>query len=375
MRNVAIYRHQLFKRSEPFIAEQAKHLVGVSPLLIGRERLGPGHSSLKSVALADFWPKGSLLRRVNHAVTMNPEPVTRLLRDSGTELIHAHFGVDAVYAERVSSRMSVPLVTTFHGFDATASVRAHLHSRSPARMNYLLRRKVLARRGDVFLCVSEFIRGKVLQLGFPEARTRVHYIGVDTDGITPGLKSPVPLILHVGRHVEVKGVDTLLKAFASLAGRHPEAELHLVGDGPLQSSLRSMANWLGLGHRVRFLGARSHAEVVEMMRRAWVLCLPSNTTQAGETEGFGIVLLEAAAAGIPVVASRHGGIPEAVLDGVTGLLSDERDANALADHLCTLVGSASLRDQLGSAARSRVETQFNLAQQSAVLSEIYRGLL
>ncbi|MGO4781309.1 glycosyltransferase, partial [Lysobacter sp. 2RAB21] len=90
----------------------------------------------------------------------------------------------------------------------------------------------------------------------------------------------------------------------------------------------------------------------------------SNTTQAGETEGFGIVLLEAAAAGIPVVASRHGGIPEAVLDGVTGLLSDERDANALADHLCTLVGSASLRDQLGSAARSRVETQFNLAQQS-----------
>ncbi|TWB41130.1 glycosyltransferase [Nitrospirillum pindoramense] len=373
MAEVVIFRHNLFRVSETFITEQARFLRRHTPLYLGRLRYGPGPQGAESLALRDLWPHFALPRIGWQMLTRDPSPYQRLLAGRRPALIHAHFGVEGVYALPLARRLGVPLVTTFHGFDATLSTAALMLS--PAWINYPLFRGRLARQGDLFLCASAFIRERVLAMGFPPERTQVHYIGVDTQAIPPrDLVEETPTILHVARLVEVKGAEYLIRAFARLAPRHPGTHLDIIGDGPLRQSLQQLAGTLGVGERVRFLGALPHAEVLARMRRAAMLVLPSVRTGSGRVEGLGMVVLEAAAAGVPVVGSRIGGIPEAVIDGQTGLLAPERDAEALARHMDALLSDRDLRQRMGADARSHVARHFDIRHQTAALERLYDGV-
>ncbi|WP_044561242.1 glycosyltransferase [Azospirillum sp. B4] len=374
MRDIVIFRQNLFRVSEPFITEQAGHLRRHAPVHVGRLRFGAGPAGVESLALQSLWPRFTLPRIGWQMLTRDPAPYQRLLAGRRPALIHAHFGVDGVYALPLARRLGIPLVTTFHGFDATLSTAAFLLS--PAWLNYPLFRGQLARQGDLFLCVSAFIRERVLAMGFPAERTRVHYIGVDSQAVQP--RDPAeetPTILHVARLVEMKGTEYLIRAFALLADRHPAVRLDIIGDGPLRASLQKLAGSLGLGERVRFHGARPHAEVLPHMRRAAMLMLPSVYTATGRVEGLGMVLLEAAATGIPVVGSRVGGIPEVVIDGRTGLLAPEREPEALAAHMETLLQDRDLRHRMGAQARAHVEACFDIHRQTAELEDLYDGVL
>jgi glycosyltransferase involved in cell wall biosynthesis len=374
MPDVAIFRHNLFKISEPFITQQAQQLQRHRPLYLGRLRFGNPPEGAESLALQDLSPRCPLARVGWQMLTRDPRPYQRLLADRRPALIHAHFGVEGVYALPLARRLNIPLVTTFHGFDATLSTAALLCS--PAWAYYPLLRQRLAREGDLFLCASSFIRGRILALGFPEARTHVHYIGVDCRTIQP--RDPgqeTPTILHVARLVAVKGTRYLIRACAILAQRQPNLQLVIIGDGPLQPSLQRLANALGLAERVRFLGALPHAQVLAWMRQVAMLVLPSVRTAGGRVEGLGMVLLEAAATGVPVVASRLGGIPEGVVDGQTGFLVPERDAAALARRMDDLLGDPATRRRMGNAARARVERRFDLLRQTEALESLYDSVL
>src|SRR6185437_11531633 len=162
---------------------------------------------------------------------------------------------------------------------------------------------------------SSFIRERLLTIGFPPARTPTLYIGVDCGSIRPRHPSEeAPVILHVARLAAVKGTQYLLRAFATVAQRYDGVQLVIIGDGPLKRSLRSLAASLGVQDRVRFLGALRHADVLAWMRKAAMLVLPGIRTATGRVEGLGLVLLEAAATGVPVIGSRVGGIPECIVE-------------------------------------------------------------
>jgi glycosyltransferase involved in cell wall biosynthesis len=373
-REVAVFRHNLFRISETFITQQAGQLARYRPLYVGRLRQGAAPAGSESRVLSDLGGLGRWPRIGWQMLTRDPGPYLRLLADRRPVLIHAHFGVEGVYALPVARRLGIPLVTTFHGFDATLSTVSLL--RSPAWANYPLFRGQLARRGDLFLCASSFIRDRVLAMGFPEARTRVHYIGVDCAAIRP--RAPAEetrSILHVARLVEVKGTRHLIGAFARLAGRFPDVELTIVGDGPLNSSLQALAGSLGVGDRVHFLGARPYPDVLGLMRKAAMLVLPSVRAGDGRVEGLGMVLLEAAATGVPTIGSRIGGIPEGVIDGETGFLAPERDEAVLAERMATLLDNRELRLTMGARARALVEDRFDLRRQTALLEDHYDSVL
>ncbi len=373
VREVAIFRHNLFKVSEPFIAQQAQRLRRYRPLYVGRRRYGLPPDGAESVALQDL-PRWSLPRIGWQMVTRDPRPYERLLRRHRPSLIHAHFGVEGVYALPLAKRLGIPLVTTFHGFDATLATGALLSS--PAWAHYPLWRRALAREGGLFICASGFIRQRVLALGFPEARTRTHYIGVDCRSIRLRQSSEeAPMILHVARLVEVKGTRYLLRAFAALAPRYGGVELVIIGDGPLRRSLQSLAAALGVRDRVRFLGALRHTEVLSWMRKATMLVLPSVRTDTGRVEGLGMVLLEAAAAGVPVIGSRIGGIPECIVDGRTGFLVPERDIGALASRMGELLDDRAMRRRMGTEGRALVEQRFDVHTQTEALESLYDALL
>ncbi len=365
----AIFRQNLFRVSEPFITEQAQQLRRYEPFYLGRLRYGPAPEGARSLALRDGgW--GSAARIGWQMATRSAGPFRRALGTVRPSLIHAHFGIDGVHALPLARRLDVPLVTTFHGFDATLSTAALLSS--PAWINYPLFRHRLARDGDLFLCVSAFIRDRVLAMGFPERRTLVHYTGVDWRAIRP--RNPgeeTPTILHVARLVEMKGTEYLIRAIAALARTHAQVRLDIVGDGPLRSRLQALAGALGVATRVRFLGALPHAEALCHMRRAAMLVLPSVHTPTGRVEGLGMVLLEAAATGVPVVASRVGGIPEGVLDGQTGVLVPGRDAEALCAGMAALLDQPDTRRRMGAAARLLVEQRFDIRRQGETLEGLY----
>lgn len=356
----AIFRSPLFNASEGFVQAQAAALTGYRPLMVGLEDKGGVVPVLGGGILLAERPLQVRLGRIG--------ALAEQLRPHAPALIHAHFATDGLIALPLARALGVPLVTTLHGFDVHRSRTRMLLSGRLSWMRYALLRRRLIADGALFLPVSDALRREALAQGFPAERTRTHYLGIGLDRFAGGAGPEPGLILHVGRLVEKKGTAVLLDAMARL----PEARLVVIGDGPLRGALERRA--VGLGGRVRFLGALPPADVAEWMRQAWLLAVPSLTAADGDAEGLPTVILEAAAASLPTVGTHHSGIPEAIVDGETGFLVPERDPAALADRIGALLGSAELRRLMGGAARRLAEQRFDLRRQIALLEDLYDGV-
>jgi glycosyltransferase involved in cell wall biosynthesis len=369
---VGIYRTTFPVPSEAFIIEQAGALRRYAPLVLTRTR--QGLSPLPMMAISDgVFGKA---RALAFSIARSPWLFGSRQALRRLSLIHAHFGPDGIYGLALARHLRVPLLVTFHGFDATMPRATLLRTRKPSAIQFVLREGELRAGATAFLAVSRFIAGRLLQLGYPSDRVIQHYIGVDTARFRPAEQQPDErYILCVGRQVEKKGIDTVLRAFARVAPRHPTMRLVHIGSGPLGPALRDEAARLGVADRAQFLGAVDHEEVLRWMRGAEVFALASQTASSGDAEGLGIVFNEASACGVPVVATQHGGIPEAVLDGETGFLVGERQDAAMAERLDVLLGDRGLARQMGSRGRQFVCDTFDLQRQTARLEAIYDGLV
>lgn len=230
------------------------------------------------------------------------------------------------------------------------------------------------RRAHHLNCGSEFIRAKALDLGAPEAKTSVHYLGVDVPGevTNPRRETSSPRILAVARLHPVKGIDHTIASFAIVSKSHPTAVLEIIGDGPELAKLRAQVDDLGLADSVTFRGVLPRAQVFEAMGKADVFVQHNVQLANGAEEALGGSILEASARGLPVVATRSGGVAEAVLDGVTGLLSRPGDTMAMAKNLEAVLRSAELRKILGEAGREHVRRHHNSAVQTARLAQQLR---
>lgn len=357
-----MFRAPVFNASETFVAAQAAGLQRYQPLVVGLEDKGHVPEALAGrVMLAD----GAVERlavRLGHWGRLG-----EAVAAARPALIHAHFGPDGVLALPLARRLGVPLVTTLHGYEVNRSPGRMLASGRLSWLRYVLRRKRLMTEGQLFLAVSEALRRQAIARGYPAERTITHYLGVDLDRFAPG-EAPEPgLVLHVGRLVGKKGTAVLLDALAQVA----KARLAIIGDGPMRPKLERRAASLGLGERVRFLGALPPDEVAGWMRRAWLLAAPSVTARDGDAEGLPTVIVEAAACGLPAIGTDHAGIPEAIADGDTGFVVPERDAPALASRISTLLKDAGLRERMGVGARRLAEERFDGRRQIARLEDHY----
>ena len=297
------------------------------------------------------------------------------LRAARPVLVHAHFATDGLIALPLAKRLGVPLVTHLRGYDVSVRPGRMLASGRLSWMRLSLFGHELTAQGDLFLAVSEALRRQAIARGFPAARTVTHYNGVDLDRFrpAPGLAEP-GLVLHIGRLVEKKGTALLLRAFAKARGRCPEARLAVIGDGPLRSSLQKLAGELDLAGHVRFLGAQPQEVVQGWMQRAWTLAAPSLAGRNGDSEGLPNVVVEALASGLPSIAFAHAGIPEAVIDGRTGLLASEGEIEALAARLSEMLSRPDLRGRMAVSARALAEHRFDASRQARRLEAHYDRL-
>ncbi len=364
---VLIYRDRLLPFSETFILNQADALRTYTPVFVGRRRVAGVDLAGRQATVAGTGGWKGAMREASQLLGAPPRNLVASLAGLRPALIHAHFGPDAVSALALGRRLGTPLVVTFHGYDATQEVSLR---QGPAMWLYGRRRPALARRAARVLAVSEHIRLRLIGLGFPEDLVRTHYIGVDLAQFAAApLAQREPLVLAVGRFVEKKGFEFLIDAMAEVQRRLPHAELVLIGSGPLGEQLRRRAASVLRSHRI--FGPCEPDVVRAWMRRARVLAVPSVTSGSGDTEGLPIALLEALASGLPVVASRHAGIPEAVLDGTSGYLVPERNVPALAARIAILLEDDDAWIRLSACARRSVVEKFDLAAQTIELERIY----
>jgi colanic acid/amylovoran biosynthesis glycosyltransferase len=257
---------------------------------------------------------------------------------------------------------------TLHGSFETVSPKTLL--RGLNSFLYIARRRSLWRYASIFLCISEFVRGKALEFGFPAAKMRVQYIGIDTNYFSP-INEPRDrnLVLFTGRLAEKKGCEYLLRAMQIVRKQVPGARLVIIGDGELRYSLEQLNNQLGI--QAEFLGEQPSSTIRDWLRRARVFCAPSLTAASGDTEGLGMVFCEAQGVGTPVVSTRHGGIPEAVRHGQTGLLAPEKDYPQLADHILRFLTNDDIWAEYSSNGRDLVKREFDLATQTEKLEQVY----
>jgi colanic acid/amylovoran biosynthesis glycosyltransferase len=255
-------------------------------------------------------------------------------------LIHAYFGWTAREALGAAERHGIPLLASFHGYDATVYPRhgfdvldeAPEPTMPPGVYDDLFRRA-----GCVF-ATSRFIAAKLRELGC-EREIDVVPSGIRLEhfpfrGPRPDAAPGELRVLFVGRLVPYKGLDLAIRAVAELAaGGSPSPTLTVVGEGPARAGCEALAESLGVADRVELRGRRRRAGVLEALREADVLVLPSRTTAAGQAEGLGNVVKEALAVGLEVAVADNGGLPETIPPQRRGELVAEGDATALAARL------------------------------------------
>ena len=373
-RTVLIFKDNILPPSETFILAQGEGLERFRAFYVGAKKV-------KGIAVplerALFINNGGRLGRCREILFKMFDWVSsaqlETLRRLGPSLIHAHFGPDGVLAQPLAKALRLPLVVTFHGYDATTKEDFAKKSFYKHR-KYLRKRQGLIEGAAKFIAVSEFIKHKIMEQGFPEHKILVHYIGIDIANFQPTAgEAREPVVLFVGRLVEKKGCSYLIRAMREVQASFPEVELVVIGDGPLRAELEAEAEKT-LG-RYRFLGTQPPDQVRQWMNRATIFSVPSITAESGDAEGFGMVFAEAQAMGLPVASFASGGIPEAVAHGETGLLAPEGDVAGLAGNLLRLLSDEKLWSAMSNQGQQRVRERFHLTRQTRLLEEIYQGVL
>ncbi len=374
MASVLIYRDQLLPGSETFVREQARYLPTYQSYFAGMKFI-PGGIPLPTERTVIVNRRGwfGRVKEVLAQFVRFPPSFLRTAEAWNPDLIHAHFGPDAVNALRLARHLEVPLAVTYHGYDATVRDE-HARQSFYRHRAYLRHRERVKREVDCFIAVSDFIKRELIEKDFPEDRIVQHYVGIDVDMFEPSPNvEREDVILFVGRLVESKGGEYLIRAGARIQKRHPNVEVVFVGNGPLKSDLEVLAEQVGCS--VRFVGHQPPSRVRDWLNQARVFCVPSVVAETGAEEGFGIVFAEAQAMGVPVVSFESGGIPEVVKHEKTGLLAPETDWKQLADHIEHLLTNPELWKRYSQAGHERVSHKFDVRQQSKNLESIYNRLV
>jgi colanic acid/amylovoran biosynthesis glycosyltransferase len=288
-------------------------------------------------------------------------------RPGGYDVLHAHFG-PAGESFRVACELwDAPMVVSFHGHDFTTLPRKH-----GAGMYRKLFETV-----DAVTVNSEFTHGRMTELGCPANKIHLLPVGLNLaefpfrERARQG-NEPVRLIT-VARLAEIKGHEFALRAVASLREKHPQVHYDIVGDGPLRKKLESLVLELSLQDVVALHGARDSAFINGVMASAHIGVLASVNIE-GDAEGQGLFLQEAQACGLPVVATRHGALPEGLMPDKSGLLVPERDVEALAARLEFLVAHPEVWPEMGRAGRAFVEERYGILKLNEQLVELYRSV-
>jgi glycosyltransferase involved in cell wall biosynthesis len=293
-----------------------------------------------------------------------------VLSETRASLLHIYFGQIAVHLLPLIRKWENPSIVSLHGADVMVDMNKPAYREATLQMLEVV---------QLVLVRSDSLRRAIADLGCGPEKIEVQRTGIPLEEF-PFRERVFPedgqwRLVQAGRLIEKKGLPVTLRAFALFLQQYPSATLTIAGEGPLLDELQDLARGLGIEERVSFTGFISQEELREIYYRSHIFLHPSQTGHDGNQEGIPNSMLEAMATGLPVFATVHGGIPEAIENSVTGVLVPERDDKALAQALLNAAQDPHLLRRIGLAGGSSVQKNFDLSIQAQRLEEIYLGLL
>ena len=296
------------------------------------------------------------------------------LKKKRVDLIHAHWSLPQGFLGMLAGHLlKVPCVTTLHGSDVFGLRHPILR----------LFNKLAIRHADVCTANSRATAKTAYRIAACR-NLMIVPMGVDlnhfqktteVDDLKKKLNLEGEVILSVGRLIDLKGTDYLIKALPKVKRRFPKAKVLIIGSGPRKSHLLYLSKDLQIEDSIVFIDQIPQTELIKYYSLADAFVMPSITNKMGETEGFGVVLLEAMACGIPVIGSDTGGIPDIIKDGETGLLVRQKDSQDLVKQIIRLLTDEDLRKKMVRNAHDLIETQFSWEVIAKRFIEIYRHVL
>lgn len=365
MKQVLHYKTNFLNPSETFIQR-----------LISNHRLfKPSALCYRKKAFAEDLPvyevpekdAGKLVNTLAFHLNLPLPFYVQILESLNPDILHSHFGYDGMKMAKPALRLSIPHVVSFYGSDV---------SRLPQEFGWKRRYRKLAVMADHFIAASDLMKAGLIQLGFPKQKISVVRFGLDTDQIDfSNNYSLTTNLMMVGRMVEKKGFEYAIRAVAKLIAEGKSLTLDLYGDGPLKPELQKLAHDLNTGDSIRFHGYLPINEVMSQYTEHSLLLAPSVTASDGDMEGLPNTILEAMAAGTPVIATKHAAIPEAVIHNHTGFLVDERDVEALADMLNRIFNNRFNLNEIRLYARSKIEKEYSVNTMVNRIEGIYEDVI
>lgn len=292
--------------------------------------------------------------------------ILQALHERGAKVLHIYFGHIGVHLLPLLEVCDLPVVVSFHGADAQVGLE------QPALLAATHRMFQFA---SLLLVRSQSLADRLITLGADPEKVRLHRTGIPLDGIS-AMPRTAPAdgawrCVQACRLIAKKGLATSLRAFAEFSRTYPRATFTIAGEGPLEAELRRLSVEFGIADRVSFTGFVSQEELRSLFAASHFFLHPSELGPDGDQEGVPNSMLEAMASGLPILATRHGGIPEAVDHGESGLLVAEHDDAALAREMLALASSPERCATLGAAAAASARRRFDLETQSALLARYY----
>ena len=379
---VAQYVVTFLKPEMLHVYRQIVAMRAVRPVVICQKRENEDRFPFADVRILPK-PRSHQLRRLwqksirKRPITIYRSEARRILgelRSIEARVLHVYFGHIGVHLlpllELCATEGGPPAIVSFHGADAQVDLESPVHSAAMQRV-FSLASRLLVR--------SESLAERLTTHGAPVEKIRLHRTGIPLGEITFHSRSAPPdgawRCLQACRLIEKKGIATSLRAFAEFSRRWPHATFTIAGEGSQLEPLRALADELLIGSKVFFPGFVYQPQLRALEAEAHLFLHPSELGSDGNQEGVPNAMLEAMASGLPVLATRHGGIPEAVVDSESGFLVAERDHFTLAERMLSLAADPALYATMAAAAAGRVAEEFELASQTARLEEIYREVL
>lgn len=374
---VAFYCATFLKPEMLHIYRQITALERVRPIVIAQKRENAERFPFDRLNLVAK-PQIHFLRRFwSRQVRGRPWQISdgelqrliRILAKNDAQLLHIFFGHIAVHLLPLIAAWPKPSVASFHGADVLVDMEKPAYRRATKQMLEAVRR--------VFVR-SESLRQAVLDLGCAEEKIDLVRTGIpleefpfrDRDFSTNGEWR----LVQAGRLIEKKGLVTTLHAFTRFLREHPKATLTIAGEGPMRAELQQLISKLRIDDRVTLAGFLSQEKLRETFYASHIFLHPSETGGDGNQEGIPNSMLEAMATGLPAFATTHGGIPEAIQNGVSGILIPERDHAALASALLAAVNDRNVLLRLGRSGSDVVREKFDRRKQAQRLEQIYLNL-
>ncbi|MEO6151504.1 MAG: glycosyltransferase [Mucilaginibacter sp.] len=298
---------------------------------------------------------------------MRTNALVKYLKAEKIDVVFAEYGMVGAMVAESCKLASIPLIIHFHGAD--------VHHRVTVNQYYDQYQQAF-KYASALIAVSCDMALALKQLGAPEDKIINASCGIDTAAFPAiDISGSVRNFLSVGRFVEKKSPISIVNAFKIVADKYPDAKLWMIGQGPLYNETVDLVNTLGLQNHITLTGILTQAQIKQLMQNMRCFVQHSVTAASGDMEGTPVSVLEASSSALPVVSTCHAGIKEAVIDGVTGLLCDEYNIEAMAKNMITIAENIDLAVKMGKAGRQHMIAAYEIKNRITLLDSIIKSSL